>query len=236
MGDGQISLEQRSCRTLCTTTNGCTIVAYSFSPRTAKAQKRVENPSAQATYDGRRSGSLEQRSCRTLCTTTNGCSIVAYSFSPRTAKAQKRVENPSAQATYDGRRSGFFRATKLSDALQNNERMHHCCVLVLSTHDESAETRRELKRAGSTMGDGRFSQATKLSDALHNNERMHHCCVLVLSTHDETAWRKRAGYLRWATVRLLSSNEAVGRFAEQRTDAPLLRTRSLHARRKRRGA
>ena len=96
-----------------------------------------------------------------------------------------------AQAACDGRRAGFSRATKLPDALQNNERMQHCCVLVLSTHGESAEMRREPKRAG---------------------------------------------YLRWATGRLLSSNEAVGRFAEQRTDAALLPTRSLHARRKRRNA
>ena len=185
--------------------------------------------------------SLEQRSCRTLCTTTNGCSIVAYSFSPRTAKAQKRVENPSGQATYDGRRSGFSQATKLSDALHNNERMQHCCLLVLSTHGESAETRREPKRAGylrwatvrllsSNEAVGRFAE-----------QRTDAALLRTRSLHARRKRRmrrepKRAGCLRWATVRLLSSNEAVGRFAQQRTDAPLLRTRSLHARRKRRNA
>ena len=185
--------------------------------------------------------SLEQRSCRTLCRTTNGCSIVAYSFSPRTAKAQKRVENPSGQATYDGRRSGFSQATKLPDALQNNERMQHCCLLVLSTHGESAEMRREPKRAGclrwatgrllsSNEAVGRFAQ--QRTDAASLPTRSLHARRSAEMRREP----KRAGYLQWATVRLLSSNKAVGRFAQQRTDAPLLRTRSLHARRKRRNA
>ena len=147
MGDGQASLRATKLSDALQNNermHHCCVLV--LSTHGESAETRREPKRRQAMGDGQ--ASLEQRSCRTLCTTTNGCTIVAYSFSPRTAKAQKCVENPSAQAAYDGRRSGFSRATKLSDALQNNARMQHCCVLVISMHVESAEMRREPKRAG----------------------------------------------------------------------------------------